>query len=1413
MASVESRIVTMKFDNKQFLSGVGAVISALGKLKGSLGFDSSKNGLKDVQADADKFSLKNVEGATQGVSKAFLAMSTIAITALANLTNKAVDAGLRIAKSLTLDGVIQGFQEYELNIKSIQTILANTKSEGTNLQQVNAALDELNTYADKTIYNFAEMTKNIGTFTAAGVDLDTSVSSIKGIANLAAISGSSSQQASTAMYQLSQAISSGSVKLMDWNSVVNAGMGGRVFQEALYETGKAMGTITDVPLDKSFKEWTASGGNFRESLQEGWITADVLTTTLGGISGELSDADLAAQGFSKSQIAAIQDLGKLGVESATKVRTITQLFDTAQEAVASGWSYSFRLIIGDFEEATELFTKVSGVFDKIIGDSADARNKMLADWKELGGRDAILQGLENAFIGLGKIFGTVRDAFRDVFPPITGERLAELSQRFSEFTAKLIPSSDTLEKIGNIARGVFSVFALGVKAIKAVAGFFADLFGVIFGNSGGFLTLASNVGEFFSNLNAGIPSFEIFGGAAEKADGFIKGLGEALGRMGDYIQPALDALKQFGSNIGEVLSNSVGSINWNTIFAGVGAGAAGGIFLTIRNFLKDGISLDIGGGFLEEIGDSISQFSKVLQGVQQNLKANALLKIAGAIAILAASLLVLSLIDPKRLASAVAGVAASMTILLGAMGTISSISTSAGFAKMGTVIAGLLGLSAALLIFTFAVKNLSSLSWEDLAKGLIGVAAGVGILSAAIKPLAKGSKGMFTAGLGLIALSVALLIMSKAVEKMSDLEWEEIGRGMVGIAASLGTLIAALKLMPKNIAVKAAGLVIMAGALILISKAVESFAAQDIGEAGKGLLIMAGALVIMALALKLMPKNMAATAAGLLIVSVALGFIVDAIKDFAGMEISELAQGLIALALALAILGVALSLMSGTVAGSLALLIAAAAINLIVPALTGLAQLSWGDIVKGLVAFAGAILVVGLAAAVFGLAAPLLLLGGAALLVFGAGLALVGVAALAFATAFEIAVRAAGAGADVLRTAFDAAIEAIPRAIEAFGEGVVLFVKKIGEAQTEFVTAFSNILSALLDAGLENVPKMGELFRKLLDEGIKTIREKFPELVDLGWEMVRKIVNGISNNMPWLVEKGAEIIVKFLRGIKNNIQPIVEEGGQIIVRVIRGIGNNINNIIDEGARVVIKFIRGISDNSQDVVDEGFDAVIDFINGVAASIRANSGDLQAAGGNLAGAIVSGLTGGLSDAVGRVAAEARNLASQAVNAAKDFFGIKSPSKVFMEIGRYVDEGLAVGLSKHTHIVEKEAEAVAQTTLSTMKASLRNLNDVVSSDISTQPVITPILDLSKVQKDAASVGKMFDSTTLTATTSVARASSISADRAAQLQEAAATSEAVPSSVQFNQYNTSPKALSSIDIYRNTRNQLSLAKEALTP
>lgn len=375
--TVDERVVEMRFDNANFEKNVQTSMSTLDKLKRSLNLSGASKGLENIGEAAKKVRFDGMIEGIETVNTRFSYLQGAIQHQINNIVDTCVGAGKKIVSALTIDPVKSGFSEYETQINAVQTILANTQKEGTNVKIVNNALDELNRYADKTIYNFTEMTRNIGTFTAAGVKLDTSVSAIQGIANLAAISGSTSQQASTAMYQLSQAIASGTVKLMDWNSVVNAGMGGQVFQDALIRTSEHLQTGAKAAI--------AAEGSFRESLSTGWLTTEVLTETLDQFSTaaesqqeyEAAVKKFLDQGYTQEEAKQMADMARTAGEAATKVKTFSQLIDTLKEALGSGWTESWRIIIGDFEEAKALWTSISDVISNFINKSSEARNALL----------------------------------------------------------------------------------------------------------------------------------------------------------------------------------------------------------------------------------------------------------------------------------------------------------------------------------------------------------------------------------------------------------------------------------------------------------------------------------------------------------------------------------------------------------------------------------------------------------------------------------------------------------------------------------------------------------------------------------------------------------------------------------------------------------------------------------------------------------------------------------------------------------------------------------------------------------------------------------------------------------------------------------------------------------------------------
>ncbi len=557
MSSVDDRIVNMTFNNKQFESGAATSMKTLTGLEKTLANTGKGKGLSTLTSGV------------QAVSTKFSAMQVAGTAALATIAAKATSAGLSLVKSFTIGPIMEGFQEYKTGLDSVQTIMGNT---GKSVKVVNASLDELNEYSDQTIYNFGQMAKNIGTFTAAGVELDTAVSAIKGISNLAALSGSSSQQASTAMYQLSQAISAGRVSLQDWNSVVNAGMAGKQFKTALARTAVAMGDLSADAV-KVGTDVEIMGQSFRQSISatggaESWLSGDVLVKTLAILDGRFSKTRLEIDGFSTAQqrnneltaernklakegvvfsdkeFAAVKKQAEAAFTAATQIKSLPQLLGVVRESFGSMYAGAFEIILGDFEQSKKLWTRVGDVITGPQGIIAGMSSSFLGTlrmWEEAGGRTKLIKGLRNVFVSLGKVLGTIKDAFQDVFPPDGANVLIALSSAFRRFTQYLKPSESTLESLRSIFGGVFAILHIGISIVSGIAKGFAAFFGALFegtdGARGGILSLLGSVGEviiaFDKWLTSGGKVQEFFAGLGSLAGTFLKPILQAISLVVD----------------------------------------------------------------------------------------------------------------------------------------------------------------------------------------------------------------------------------------------------------------------------------------------------------------------------------------------------------------------------------------------------------------------------------------------------------------------------------------------------------------------------------------------------------------------------------------------------------------------------------------------------------------------------------------------------------------------------------------------------------------------------------------------------------------------------------------------------------------------------------------------------------------
>lgn len=1271
--TIDERVVEMRFDNKQFEQNIQTSLSSLDKLKKSLNLEGAAKGLETVNDAANKCSgnMSPLSNAVETVRVRFSALEVMAITALQNITNSALAAGKNLVSAFTIDPIKTGFEEYETQINAVQTILANTSSKGTTLDQVNNALDELNHYADMTIYNFTEMTRNIGTFTAAGVDLDTSVAAIKGIANLAAVSGSNSQQASTAMYQLSQALAAGTVKLQDWNSVVNAGMGGQVFQDALKETAKVHG----IAIDEMIKD----EGSFRETLSKGWLTSDILTETLAKFTGDLNEDQLRTMGYTDDQIKSIMEMGKTANDAATKVKTFTQLFDTLKEAAQSGWTQSWEIIVGDFEEAKELLTEVSDTFSAVINASADARNKMLQDWKDLGGRTMMIEAVKNVFEGLVSVAKPVREAFNEIFPPMTGKQLAEITERIRDLTAKFKMGEESSKNLKNTFKGVFAVLDIVGQAFKAVAGGVGELIGLFLPAGNGVLSLTGSFGEYLVKLDETVKKTDIFGKAVstvvdivktvitfvktagEKVKEFGKAAGEKFDFPGfelfhSFLERVHDRMAQIGDGAGKMKSGVIVAFEmmgealekckflkvmealWTAVkvIAGGIADAVGtmmgtlaeklgntdfsGVLDILNSIAVGGIALSVS-KFLKSVTEPLEKVRGCFEAYQTNLKAGTLLKIGAAIALLAGSIVAISLIDSDKLSASLGAITVLFANLLGAMAIFNKISSDTG--KVSKACTAMIAMSVAVSILAGALKKVSDLDCGELARGLVGIAGLTTIVVASSKAMASSQKQVMKGATSLIIFGAAIKILASACEDLSKLQWDELGRGLTGVGvlfAEIAVFLRVAKFNGKMIST-ATGIVILSAAMKVLASACKDFgqmewseigkglagiggllaelavftnlagnakhvmstgvaliaigaamkifasAVKDFGqlqwdEIGRGLTAMGGALAEVAIAVNLMPKNMIGIGTGLVIVGGALEIIANCMSKFGGMQWEEIGRGLTVMGGALAELAISLNFMKGTLGGSAALLVASGALAVLAPVLSILGALSWEAIAKGLISIAGAFTIIGLAGAVLTPLVPTILalsgafaLIGVGVLTIGAGLLAAGTGLSALAIGFTALATAGAAGATAIVAALTVIVTGIagliPAVLTKVGEGIIAICKVIAAGAPAIGEAVKAVVLTLIDVFVSCVPQLADGALQLVVGVLAALVTYTPQIVDLAFKFLIGILDGIASNLPSLIKAGVDVLVAFFAGIVDALRGI-DTGA--LLKGIAGIG-------------------------------------------------------------------------------------------------------------------------------------------------------------------------------------------------------------------------------------------------------------------
>lgn len=1503
-ASIDERVVELRFDSKGFESGVSKTMSALGKLKKTLKLEGATSGLDAIQSKASKgLSLGRIGDAVGQVSNKFKLLSVAGVAALATIVSKATSAGLAVAKSFTIQPIMDGFSEYETKIGSIQTILANTQRFGTKLPEVNRNLNELNKYADKTIYNFGDMTKNIGLFTNAGIRVGDATSMIKGFSNAAAASGTSAQGASSAAYQLSQALSAGKITLMDWRSLQNVGMGNKNMQLGIVKIADAMGTMKKAGTSAS--EVTK---NFNGSLEKGWLKADVMSNYLKIMAGDMSDTQMKALGLDAATIKMFKGQQKTAEDAATKVRTFSQLMGTLKEAVGSGWGQSFETVLGGFNDATKLFTGISNSLGNVINDSANARNKILKGWVKFGGRNAAIEGFKNMFKNLIAVIKPVKDAFREIFPRTTGKQLAGYSKAFRDIMKDMKPSAETIDKLKRTFKGLFAALDIGFIIIKKVFQVIVDLFTQASESTSGILSFTAGIGDFIVKLRDAIKNgrglskvfrvitkvltfpikaiqllgsfltglFSSFSSGGKTVDRFGKrmsalsrigdaiksawdGIADRFGAVGKIFAPVLQKFAEFFSALPSKIAGWLSSGNYNDALDTLNTGLFAVLVLAIKKFLKGGLSFkgDIGGGLLDTIKESFEGLTGTMKNMQAQLKANTLMKLAVAIGLLVASVVALSLIDSDKLTKAMAALGVAFSELLGAMLIMEKITKGGSIAKMPLLAASMILLALAVDILVLAVAGLAQLDWEQLAKGLGGVLVLIAAMAGASKVLSKNSKGMISAGAGLILLAGGIAILAHSVKLLGDLDWEQLAKGLGGVAALLVSLALFTKFSKagKGAAAQGLGIALLAGAIYILQKAVENFAKMSweqigkglagvaggliaialalkmipaksvisaaavlmvaaslkmIGEAigtmgsyswetiAKGIASLAGALILIAAALKLLPPSSLLSAAAIFVVAASLGMIADALGQMGGMTWEEIAKGLITLAGSLAIIAGAMYLMTAALPGAAATLIVAVALRALAPVLQMFAKMSWEELIKGLAGLAGVFVILGVAGIALAPVTPILLLLSAAILGMGAGMLMAATACLVMITVIKQVIPIFVAIGGAIAGAVKWAVGILP--------GLWSTIK----------TVFGKIVSFLKGLG----PKIGSLAKTIVMGIWNAITKLAPKIFSAALSMATGIFNAVKRIAPKVISAAASMMSSFLGKITGFIGRVLSAGRSIASNVLNGVRSKISQMRTAAITAMSNFVNGIKSKVSAAGGAAKSAANNVINKIKSALRGAVSAVSSAAGAIGRAIINGIKNAMTGLAGGLLSKAKSIGDKVVGFMKKPFGIGGPSKVMCEMGETIMTSLGSGMDGSAFVANKSAESAGKDMLKTMRKSLSGLSSIIDDDSIRSPVIRPMLDLSGVKKDASTIDSIFKSNMTSVSTGKSLADTIVTQRKTPTGSELSTDMSTLAAQQraerarpitFNQFNNSPRALSSADIYRQTKNQLSTMKGAL--
>lgn len=1307
MSSVDNRVVNLKFDNKEFVSNVMSTIKNLDNLKKSMDMDDAVDEFNKIDSAGKKTDFSNISNALEQIRSRFSAMGIIGMTVLQNITNSAIAAGKALIANL-VNPIVQGGINRAMNIENAHFMLQGLISDE---QEVQAIMSDASASVDGTAYSYDEAAKAAAQFAATGMRSGEKMqSTLRGVAGLTAT-------ANTEYSRVAQI----------YTTIAG---NGRLMGDQLLQLS-SLGINAAATLGKHFGK---TEQEIREMVSDGKVSFEMFAEAMDSAFGEHAKA--ANETFNGAMANIKAALARIGAEFVSPLIVqngpLVELFNDVRVKI------------------NEIKAEI-GPFANVFVDAV--KNIISYVRELLNALDAskLMQSLVKIMNVVLQVARTVGRAFGDIFPKVTADTIRSLVDKFADFANKLQITYKQTNQLRSILRGFFSIFSIGGQVIGAIVRLLGNLLSTLSPLGKGLFDNAAKFGDFLTQVDKCMKETGVLNTIIDKLTsgfqklcnivknvvGFIAGIGAAfasgvkaakdyagsteavsdsmslLEKVGNGAKAVLDALKSafekvapvvnrvaetLGKGLGKIVegikSLFSGNFDFTTIIDTLNAFLFGGILVAITSFVKSAKdAVDQMKGIAESLGGVFQALAEAIKGGggedEKALDPKEVLMFAGAIAVLAGAVFLLSSIDPYQLTQGLAGLAVMMAELIKFMDLLDIALAGVDTKAIAKIALALIPLSVALLIFTKSVKALGSMDLVSLAKGLGGTAVLMASIAGMAKLMEKSAGGFAKAGMAMLPFAAGMLILAQAVKQLGSLDLESLAKGLGGIgvmmlelaafmklgtfgklsisqatgilvlAAALNVLAIAVKQLssmglkelikglygvgvmlvelvafmalvekagsPKNMISMGTGLIFLGSAMLILTQSVKQLGQLSLREIAKGLLALGGALAMVARGLELMPKGSMVNALALVAISGAITVLGIALKKFSQMSVVEIGKGLGVLAGSLAAIAGALKLMQGGIPGALALIMAATALGLLTPQLLILGTMNIVSIVTALGVLAATLGVLGVGAKLLAPVIPALMGLSIALGLVGAACLAFGAGTLALATGLAMIASAGKGVVEAITGILGGIISLIPTVGKAIIDLVGVLLQGFIDTAPLVFQAVTTLIQGIATTIISCAPFIFTALTSIISGILTMLTTLIPQVVTLVSTLLSQLLQMVITLLPQMAEAVAAIIQMVLTVITENIGAIVEAGISIILAILQGIRDHIFEMVTIAVEIVTNFINGIAANIGSVIQSAFNLIISFINGLADAIRNNSGSITDACWNLVSAIIEAIAG--------------------------------------------------------------------------------------------------------------------------------------------------------------------------------------------